>query len=51
MSSESFPVWGGFPFFLVIVESGYLKIKNSKNHLSLIHLFLGYFKELPASKP
>jgi hypothetical protein len=34
MSSESFPVSGGFPFFLVIVESRYLKIKNSKNHMS-----------------
>lgn len=39
--------WVFFYFFWVIVGSGYLKIKNSKNHLDPVLLFLGDLKNLP----
>ncbi len=34
------PMWGGYLVFKIIIGSRYLKIKNSRNHLSLIILFL-----------
>ncbi len=37
----------GICFFWVIGGSGYLKIKNSKNHLDPVLLFLGDLKNLP----
>jgi hypothetical protein len=40
----STPVWGGYFFFNIIVRSGYLKIKNSKNCLGLVFIFLGDLK-------
>jgi hypothetical protein len=38
------PMWGGYLVFKIIIKFGYLKIKNSKNCLSLILLFLRDFK-------
>jgi hypothetical protein len=37
-------MWGGYLVFKIIIKFRYLKIKNSRNHLSLILLFLRYLK-------
>jgi hypothetical protein len=41
-------MWGGYLVFFIIIGSGYLKIKSSKNHLGSVLLVWRELKNHPS---